>query len=76
MSRSAFICYILLQRSLNAHLSEIQGQTYAGKMKNMSLSAARNIDPIWPEYVQLYCTVPTELDTPAVDLEGEDKVVL
>jgi hypothetical protein len=39
----------------------------------VSLSAAGDVDLIWPAYVQLYRTTPTEPDAPAVDLEGEDR---
>lgn len=71
VSTSGFIRCVLLQRSLNAHSSEIRGRTRAGKVKNVSLTAAGDVDLIWPAYVQLYRTVPTEPDAPAVDLEGE-----
>ncbi|KAG1848219.1 hypothetical protein C8R48DRAFT_677411, partial [Suillus tomentosus] len=50
-----------------------RGRTRASKVKNVSLSAAGDVDLIWPAYVQLYRTTPTEPDAPAVDLEGEDR---
>ncbi|KAG2059837.1 hypothetical protein BDR06DRAFT_1002927 [Suillus hirtellus] len=50
-----------------------RGWTHAGKVKNVSLSAAGDINLIWLVYVQLYRTAPTEPDPPAVDLEGEDR---
>ncbi|KAG1905166.1 P-loop containing nucleoside triphosphate hydrolase protein [Suillus fuscotomentosus] len=50
-----------------------RGRTRASKVKNVSLSAAGDVDLIWPAYVQLYRTAPTEPDAPAVDLDGEDR---
>ncbi|KAG1787609.1 uncharacterized protein HD556DRAFT_1312644 [Suillus plorans] len=53
-----------------------QGWVCVSKVKNVSLSVAGDVDLIWPVYVQLYCTIPTELDALAIDLEDKTKDTL
>ncbi|KAG2136436.1 hypothetical protein DEU56DRAFT_756342 [Suillus clintonianus] len=49
-----------------------RGRARASKIKNVSLSAAGDVDTIWPVYVQLFRTIPTEPDPPAIEFEGAE----
>ncbi|KAG2136443.1 hypothetical protein DEU56DRAFT_756348 [Suillus clintonianus] len=49
-----------------------RGRARASKIKNVSLSAAGDVDLIWPVYVQLFRTIQTEPEPPAVDFGGAE----